>query len=118
MRILSNEILGWALATFAAWALVTAWLAGLAFWPILVDPVRDHEPVRRRVRLAGLLVVAYPVRLGALGIVLTVISLLSAIAFAALVTVSVSYVALVACRYVLPASDRLETRLTGRDVGS
>ena len=112
--ILSNEFLGWAFATFAAWGLATAWLAGIAFWPLLVDPARAHEPARRRARLAGLLVAALPARLGALGVVLAVVSILSAIAFAALVTVSVAYLALVACRYVLPAGDRLETRLTAR----
>lgn len=116
--ILSHEMLGWAFATFAAWALATAWVVGLAFWPLLADPARDREPASHRARLAGLLVAAFPARLGALGAVLALVSILSAIAFAALVTVSVSYVALVACRYVLPAADRLEARLAGRATGT
>lgn len=114
--ILSGEVLGWAIATFAAWALAATWVAAFAFWPLLVDPARAHERVRRRSRLGGTLVLAFPVRFGALGIVLAAISAASTIAFAALVTISVAYCALVACRYVLPAADRLEARLAGSDV--
>ena len=46
-----------------------------------------------------------------LAIVCGVVLIASAIAFAALITISVAFVALVACRYVLPAADRLEARL-------
>lgn len=110
--LLSSEPLGWALATFAGWALVTTWVVGLAFWPILADPLRAGRPVRRRVRLAGLLVLAHPMRLAGLGVGLGMVGVVSVIAFAALLTISIAYGALVVCRYVLPASDRLEARLT------
>lgn len=108
--LLSNEVVGWAFATFAAWALAVTWVAAFAFWPLLVDPARAAEPPLRRSRLAGLLVLAHPVRLGALGVVIAAILVASTIAFAALVTISVAYCALVACRYVLPAADRLDAR--------
>jgi hypothetical protein len=39
---------------------------------------------------------------------------ISTVGFAALLTISVSYVALVAARYVLPAADRLAARLGAR----
>lgn len=108
--LLSNDVVGWAFATFAAWGLVATGVAAVAFWPLLVDPARAHESVRRRSRLAGLLVIAHPARLGALGLVLAAILVASTIAFAALVTISMAYCALVACRYILPAADRLEAR--------
>jgi hypothetical protein len=50
------------------------------------------------------------VRFGALGVVIAAILVASTLAFAALVTISVAYCALVACRYVLPAADRLDAR--------
>lgn len=109
--ILSAGVVGWAVATLAAWGLIVAAIAAVCFWPLLVDPARSGEPARSRARLAGLLVVAFPVRLGALAAILGVVLVASTVAFAALVTVSIAYCALVACRYVLPAADRLEARL-------
>jgi uncharacterized membrane protein YesL len=82
-----------------------------AAWPLLLDPVRADRPVRERLRLAVLLVLAYPLRMGLLGAVLAVIVLASSVAVIALMTISVSFAALVATRYVLPAADRLEERL-------
>lgn len=108
--VLSSDVVGWAFATFAAWALAVTWVTAFAFWPLLVDPARATESPLRRSRLAGLLVLAHPVRFGALGLVLAAILVASTIIFAALVTISMAYCALVACRYVLPAADRLEAR--------
>jgi uncharacterized membrane protein YesL len=102
---------GWAMATLAAWGLVALWLVAWTAGPLLADPARADQPVRERLRLAALLVLAHPIRIGALGLALAVFLVLSTIAIAALVTVSVSFAALVASRYVLPAADRLEERL-------
>ncbi len=106
-----SDVAGWSLATLAAWGLVALAMVACAAWPILVDPRRDALAVRARIRLALLLPIAYPFRFGALAIVLALVLAASTIAFAALLTVAVSYVALVASHYVLPASDRLEARL-------
>jgi hypothetical protein len=56
-------------------------------------------------------VLCAPLRLAALGAVAAVVSVVSTMAIAAIVTISVAYVALVSCRYVLPAADRLERRI-------
>lgn len=109
--ILVGGIVLWAVGTAAAWGLLATFAFGFAFWPLALDPERADVPWRGRARLAALLVLAHPGRMGALTVVLTLILFLSSIAFAALLTVSVGYVALVACRYVLPAADRLEARL-------
>jgi len=86
----------------------------IAFWPLLVDPARADRPLRERVQLAGLLVIAYPLRFAVLVGVLAVVGVASFVAFVALVTVSIAYSALVACRWVLPAADRLEAGLASR----
>lgn len=112
--ILSDTLPGWAFATLAFWGLVGTWLFAWVAWPILLDPNRATQTVRERLRLAALLVLAHPVRVGALGLVLAVLLVISTIAIVALVTVSVGFSALVASRYVLPAADRLESRLAGR----
>lgn len=109
--ILTGGVVGIGLATLAFWGLGVSFAVGFAFWPLLADPRRAHRPAREAARLAGLLVLAHPLRLGALTIVLVAILALSTLAFAALLTISVGLVQLVACRYVLPAADRLEAHL-------
>jgi hypothetical protein len=103
--------IGWAFATLAAWGLAALWIVGIAFWPLLVDPVRETIPVAARARLAGLVVVANPVRFAILGAVLAAVTIVSAVAFAALLSVSVAFVSLVASCVTLPAADELEARL-------
>jgi hypothetical protein len=102
---------GWSFATLSGWGLVVAWLVALGFWPLLVDPRRDDLGVLAKLRLAALLVVAFPLRLAALGIVVALVAAASTVAIAAIVTISVAFLALVSCRYVLPAADRLERRV-------
>ena len=106
----SDSPLGWGLATLAGWGLLATWLFAWTLWPILVDPTRSDQPVVDRLRLAALLVLAHPVRIGLLAALLALILLVSTIAIVALVTVSVAFSALIASRYVLPAADRLESR--------
>jgi hypothetical protein len=108
----SDSPFGWALATLAAWGLLVAWLYAWTAWPILVDPARVGQPAAERARLAGLLLLARPVRIGVLGLALAVFLLISAVAVVALATVSVAVAALVASRFVLPAADRLEAALS------
>jgi len=86
------------------------WLASLALWPLLLDPMRRDRPVMRTLRLAGLLLVARPLGMVALGAVLGAVLVLSTIAVAPLVTISIAVTWVIAARYVLPAADRLEGR--------
>ncbi len=116
--IASSNALGWALATLAAWGLAAGGMLLLVAWPLLVDPWRADLSARGRLRLAALLVLAHPFRIAGLGLALGAILVASAVAFAALVMVSLAYVALVGALYVLPAADRLEARLGGIDRAS
>ena len=108
----TGEPLGWMFATVAGWSLVFVWVWSLVVWPVVVDPRRLDEPLRDRVRLGTLLVVAFPLRLAAMAVVITLLLAASTVLVAALLTISVAYAALVSARYVLPAADRLEGRAT------
>lgn len=109
--ILSGSPIGWSLATLAAWGIAVTWLFAWTAWPVLLDPRRADRPARDRIRIAGLLVIAFPMRFAALGLAVAAILLASTLATIALATIGVAFSALVATRYVLPAADRLEARL-------
>ena len=105
---------GWAIATLAFWGLAAGSTVALVAWPLLVDPARPDRPLREGLRLAAYLVLAFPARFGAMTLLLGAILVASTVAFAALVTISVSFSALVSARYVLPASDRFEAQMQVR----
>ena len=109
--IVLGSMVGWAFATLAFWGLVATGLMAWVAWPLLADPRRAAWPARRRLQLAGLLVLAHPVRLAVLGIALAVFLAASLVALVALITISVVVAALIATRVVLPAADRLDARL-------
>ncbi len=105
-----NGPAAWGLGTLAAWGILASWTFALVFWPLLVDPGRAGAGRLDIARLAALLVLAFPLRLGAMALIAAAAMLASTVLFAALLTVSVAFVALFACRYVLPAADRFEAR--------
>jgi len=113
----SDGPLGWGLATLGIWGLVALWLFAWTFWPILLDPQRAERPAVERARLAALLVLAHPVRTGVLAAFLAGFLAVSTVAIVALATISVSFGALIASRFVLPAADRLEGALAARRDG-
>jgi hypothetical protein len=106
--IVQGTPFGWVIATLAAWGLVALWSASLVVWPLIVDPARAGSPLQARLRLAAGLLLVDPVRFGALGIVVAVIVVVSTILTAAILTVSVSFVALLACRMAYAVADRLQ----------
>ena len=108
-----REPAGWGVATLAAWGLIVLWCGALVAWPLLVDPSRSAAPLTERLRLAGALLLAHPVRFGGLALAMAVVVAVSVVLTAAILTISVAFVALVACRSVYPASDRLELALGG-----
>jgi hypothetical protein len=105
--------IGWVIATLAGWALVALWCGALVAWPLVVDPARAGTPLAERLRLAGALLLVDPARFGALGVIAAVISIASILLTAAILTVSVAFVALLACRTVYPVADRLAPMLDG-----
>jgi hypothetical protein len=109
--LMTATLLGWSFATLAFWGLIAAWVYAWTAWPILCDPARSAWPVRERLRLAALLALAHPARLGAMGIVLLVFLAASAVAIVALATASVAIAAVITTRFVLPAADRFDMRV-------
>jgi hypothetical protein len=107
-----GSIIGGIFAVLALYAELALALYLVAAWPILVDPVRETMSFRDRLRLAFYVVATRVVRMLGLTLVILVILIVSTVLFAALVTISVAYISLVATRYVLPAADRLEGRPT------
>lgn len=108
-----GEPAGWAIATLAGWGLIVLWCGALVGWPILVDPSRAAMPLSERLRLAAALLLAHPLRFAGLGLAMAIVVALSVVLTAAILTISVAFVALVACRLVYPAADRLGLALGG-----
>jgi hypothetical protein len=101
----------WFIGAMALWGDVALVMLLVTFWPVLVDPHREDLPLRRRLALAGLVVIGRPGRVVALTLVVAAILIVSTVLFAAILLVSVAYVSLVSARYVLPLLDALEARL-------
>lgn len=110
-------VFGWVFSALALYADIGLAMLLVAFWPLLVDPLREDIPLRTRLRLAVLVNLSRPGRMFVLTLVIGLILLASTFLFVALVTVSVAFVSLVATRYVLPAADRLEGRPTVHRAG-
>jgi hypothetical protein len=109
----SGDFAATVFATAAFWMLVAATTYALVAWPIVVDPLRAGEPLSDRLRLAAIVLLGRPGRLLALAVILFLLAL-AATLVVVLLTIGVAYVALAACRYVLPLADRLEQRATRR----
>jgi hypothetical protein len=102
-----GQPVGWVLATLAGWGLVAIWSGAVVAWPLVVDPRRDGQPILPRFRIAGALLFVNPIRIGALAMAVAVTTVISTVLTAALLTVSVAFAALLACRMVYPAADRM-----------
>lgn len=103
--------LGWFLGVSALYGLAGLTIYLVALWPILVDPGHETASVRRRLALAGVVVIGRPMRSIGLAAVVVALLGLSVVLFAAIVLVSVAYTSLVAARLVLPTVDELEARV-------
>jgi uncharacterized membrane protein YesL len=106
----TGGLLGWAIAIVAAWTLVGTWLLFWTAWPLLTDPERENRSLRDLGRVAAILVLAEPVRIGILGLSVAILLILSTVAVVPLVTVSLAIAGLASSAVVLPAADRLESR--------
>jgi len=111
----SDSPLGWAFATVAGWTLVATVIYAIVVWPLLADPDRRAVPARAAARLAGLVVLAAPIRVAGLALVVVALGIVSTILFALVLSISIAYIALLSCRVVLPEADRLAERLAERE---
>jgi uncharacterized membrane protein YesL len=106
----SGDPLGWFLGATALYGDIALAMFLVALWPILVDPRHEAAPLRRRLQLAGLVVIGRPGRLFLLTALIVLLLAIATALFAAIVLVAVGYVSLLATRWVLPTVDELESR--------
>jgi len=106
----SGEPLGWFLGATALYGDIALAMFLVATWPILVDPRHESTRLRRRLQLAGLIVIGRPGRLFLLTAIVIAVLLASVVILAGIVLVGVAYVSLLATRWVLPVADELEAR--------
>ena len=104
--------IGLVLTVSALYGLVIGWAYASVAWPLLVDPERDREPIAGRLKLAGLVLVAHPIRVGGFLLLVGIVLATAAVAIAPFVTFAVALAWLVIARYVLPVADRIEGRRT------
>lgn len=107
--------LGALLTVSALYGVLIWWIYALVLWPLLEDPLREAMPVRARLRLAALVLVAFPLRMLAAGVLLGALMLVSAVSVAPLVSIAVAFAWLVAAHHVLPLADRFERRAVAQE---
>ena len=100
--------IGWGFATLAGWGLVALAGALLVGWPLLVDPARAGRSVREVAAETGRILLLQPGPVARLGIAVTLVVAVSAVLAAAILTVSLSFVALLLCRSVYPLADSFD----------
>jgi hypothetical protein len=108
MRI--GGLFGAFLAVSAAYGLALLWTLAVVTWPLLLDPLRDDEPWGAQLRLAGLLIIARPVRHGLLALLLGVVVIVATITAAAIVTFALALVFLIAANDATAVADAWQGR--------
>lgn len=96
----------------ALYALVALWAYSVVAWPLLLDPERDTEGVRPRLRLALVVFLVHPVRVGLFALLVGALLVLATIVIMPVLTFAVALLWLAIARYVLPVADRIEGRAT------
>jgi len=104
--------LGTFLSVSGLYGVFILWLYATLAWPIVLDPIRAGLRLRERLRLAALLMLAYPLRMAGLALLLAALVVFSTLTVAPILMISVAFTCLVAAHCVLPAADRLEGRKT------
>jgi hypothetical protein len=106
----SEGPLGWFVGASAMYGLVALAMYLVAVWPVLVDPSHEGTSLRRRLQVAGLVLLGRPGRLFLVTILIVAVLALSTVLIAGIVLFGVAYSSLFASRWVLPTADALEAR--------
>lgn len=96
----------------ALYGLVALWSYAVVAWPLLLDPERDAEGIRPRLRLALVVFLVHPVRLGLFALLVGALLVLAMVVIMPVLTFAVGVLWLAIARYVLPVADRIEGRPT------
>lgn len=109
----SGQLLPAVLAVGAIYLLLAIWSFALVSWPILLDPHRDGEAIRPRLRLSLQLLLAHPMRILAFAILSGVLLGLATAAIGIIVTVGLALIWLSIANFSLPLADRFEEQPDG-----
>lgn len=104
--------LGVLLSVSALYGLLIGWAYAAVTWTLVLDPERDGEPISSRLRLAAIILVAHPIRVGGFLLMVGLVLAVSGLAIAPLLTFTVALAWLAIAHFVLPVADRIEGRLT------
>jgi len=96
----------------AGYGLLAVWTYALVAWPLLLDPERDRESLGTRLRLAFVVILVHPVRIGLFGLLVAGLLAVSTALVAPILTFSVGVVWIAIARFILPVADRIEGRAT------
>ena len=102
--------IGWFLGATAIYGLVALAMYVIAAWPVLVDPNRSGDPLRRKLQVAGLVLIGRPGRLLVVTALVVAILVASTLILAGIALFGVAFASIVATRWVLPTADELESR--------
>lgn len=105
-----GSLVGGLLAVFAFWLGLAWWTLAMIAWVLVLDPERDTEPIASRLRLAGLVALAMPIRFAMLAVLLAVLLAIAVLSVAIILGFGWALACLLAAHAVLPAADRLEGR--------
>lgn len=107
----SLGLFGWFLGASGIYGLLALVMLLVAVWPVLVDPAHDDLSIRRRLQLAGLVMIGRPGRLFAVTVLVVGVLAIATVLLGVLLIVGVAFAALLATRWVLPTLDYLEARV-------
>lgn len=100
------------LSVSALYGLLIGWAYAAVAWTLVLDPERDDVPVSARLRLAAVILLAHPIRVGGYLLLVGLVLALSAVAIAPFLTFTVALAWLAIAHFVLPVADRIEGRPT------
>lgn len=100
------------LSVSALYGLLIGWTYAAVAWTLILDPERDDMPMSARLRLAAVILLAHPIRVGGYLLLVGLVLALSAVAIAPFLTFTVALAWLAIAHFVLPVADRIEGRLT------
>ena len=83
---------GTLLLVTAVYGIVVFWCFAVVAWPIVLDPERDGEPVRARLRLALVVLLVHPFRIGGVAILAGIVLGVATFLVAPILTFAVSLV--------------------------
>lgn len=105
-----ENVVGPVLAVASAYGFIAIWVVAVTTWPLVLDPQRDGEPLRAKLRTGAVLPLVNPLGVIPLAALIGAFLVLSTILVAAVLTFGVALAWLVAAHYVLPLADRWEGR--------